>query len=261
MLAELLAAVFRARTASQIDEFTQPNPMVARVNHRYESTEAFGRRSGRSCRKRSVPSTGPRELQHFSAWQAVKRVGAGRVSRGGSIYKGDAGNDGKAGGQSVATGGAGGDEAALGSGGVGNTGGAPISPGSAGEAGAGASGQTECKAGYTVLCGDLYGSTSCAKKRLYCLSDGSWPAESTGCVPSNRDCASLDDNDCDGKADNTIDETCTCTDLGVPVAGQTVCLKYSPDANLSNLCCQCDSKNGVFVLAKKSNTTYTCVVE
>jgi hypothetical protein len=186
------------------------------------------------------------------------RNAAGAISDGAAPD--DIGAGGKAGGQSAITGGAAGSSGASATGGGGLAGGASDSSGSPGEAGAGASGQTECKAGYTVLCGDLYGSTGCAKKRLYCLGDGSWPTESTGCAPSNRDCASLDDNDCDGRADNTLDETCTCTDLGVPVAGQTVCLKYSPDENLSNLCCQCDSKNGVFVLAKKSNTTYTCVV-
>jgi hypothetical protein len=132
--------------------------------------------------------------------------------------------------------------------------------GSAGESGAGASGQTECKTGYTVLCGDLYGSASCAKKRLHCLDDGSWPSEATGCVPSSRDCSSPDDNDCDGGADNTVDDTCPCMDLGVPAPGQAACLKYSPDVNLLNTCCQCDGKNGVFEFAKRSTISYSCTI-
>jgi hypothetical protein len=189
-------------------------------------------------------------------------AGAGGRAAGGSIPTGGVPNDAgarageQAGGQNVAAGRAGGGDTVSPSGGEG---GAPISTGSAGESGAGLSSQTECKAGYTVLCGDLYGSSSCAKKRLSCLEDGSWPPEETGCAPSNRDCASPDDNDCDGRADNTIDETCPCTDLGVPV-GNTLCLRYSPDTDLAGTCCQCSGNRGVFQFAKKSSTTYACMV-
>jgi hypothetical protein len=200
------------------------------------------------------------EASGFGGEMGDSDVGVGGNGASGSVSSGDAGTSGKAGGPNVATGGVGGREGESVDGGAGATGGAPTGPGSSGEAGAGASGQTECRAGYTILCGDLYGSTSCAKKRLYCLDDDSWPSEATGCVPSSRDCASPDDNDCDGWADNTIDETCTCPDLGVPAPGQEACLKYSPDRVLLETCCKCDGKMSTFTRSPRSTSSYVCNV-
>ncbi|MFZ5896499.1 MAG: hypothetical protein ACOY0T_35925 [Myxococcota bacterium] len=83
----------------------------------------------------------------------------------------------------------------------------------------GATGWGSCVLGETKLCSQLFPTISqCGGRRVTCMSNLKWPDASAGCVPGRRDCASVDDNDCDGSPDNTRDETCQCAVGGAPQA-------------------------------------------
>lgn len=67
----------------------------------------------------------------------------------------------------------------------------------------------ECTDGATESCGPPAEEGICRFGTRTCAA-GAW-GECTGAVlPAARDCASTEDNDCDGQPDNTIDDTCRC---------------------------------------------------
>jgi hypothetical protein len=112
------------------------------------------------------------------------------------------------GGRSHGTGGAVGSGGTT-TGGASATGGADATAGVGGEGGGGSPG-TDCATGDTVLCSVLFGATSvgCSGRRVTC-ANGRWPET---CIAGARDCTSAEDNDCDGKLDNSVDATCVCAE-------------------------------------------------
>lgn len=75
----------------------------------------------------------------------------------------------------------------------------------------------ECSDGATESCGPPAEEGTCRFGTRTCAA-GVW-GECTGAVlPAARDCTSIEDNDCDGQPDNTIDDACRC-----PTAGTQPC--------------------------------------
>jgi hypothetical protein len=66
-----------------------------------------------------------------------------------------------------------------------------------------------CVEGQTMPCGPVQAVGIC-KPGLSTCTNGKFSACVGAVFPAKRDCTSSQDNDCDGKPDNTIDQTCTC---------------------------------------------------
>jgi len=81
----------------------------------------------------------------------------------------------------------------------------------------GSQASSPCANGSAETCGPTRAEGVCRFGTRTC-SNGVW-GECLGAVlPGNRDCGSIDDNDCDGQADDTIDNVCRC-----PIGGSRSC--------------------------------------
>ncbi len=67
----------------------------------------------------------------------------------------------------------------------------------------------DCSDGDTQPCGVESDEGECAFGESVC-AEGQWGECQGAVLPGPRDCSSAKDNDCDGKADDTIDEVCEC---------------------------------------------------
>ncbi len=69
--------------------------------------------------------------------------------------------------------------------------------------------QGDCAEGATRSCGPDSAVGNCRLGKSTCKG-GVWSACDGAVLPGPRDCSSAADNDCDGRPDNTVDETCRC---------------------------------------------------
>jgi Regulator of Chromosome Condensation (RCC1) repeat protein/regulator of chromosome condensation (RCC1) repeat-containing protein len=74
-----------------------------------------------------------------------------------------------------------------------------------------------CADGATESCGPPAEEGTCRFGTRSCVA-GSWGECAGAVLPGARDCSSVEDNDCDGQPDNTIDDVCRC-----PAAGTQPC--------------------------------------
>lgn len=70
-------------------------------------------------------------------------------------------------------------------------------------------GGCSCIEGETVSCGPDTNDGICERGISTCVN-GSFSQCQGAVFPARRDCRSAQDNDCDGRPDNTVDSTCTC---------------------------------------------------
>jgi cysteine-rich repeat protein len=75
-----------------------------------------------------------------------------------------------------------------------------------------------CVEGQIVPCGPATDAGICQRGTSTCLN-GAFGACQGAVAPARRDCRSAQDNDCDGRPDNTIDATCTCAIGAVQACG------------------------------------------
>lgn len=69
--------------------------------------------------------------------------------------------------------------------------------------------QGACAEGATRTCGPDSAVGNCRLGKSTCLQ-GVWSECEGAVLPAPRDCSSEADNDCDGRPDNTVDDTCRC---------------------------------------------------
>jgi len=103
-----------------------------------------------------------------------------------------------------------------------------------------------CANGATLPCGPPTEAGICALGKRTCVS-GAWGNCEGAVTPQARNCSSAEDNDCDGKPDNTVDDVCRCVPgnpqdceahpgldrIGSCRAGQQFCLA-APDKKSSD---------------------------
>jgi len=86
-------------------------------------------------------------------------------------------------------------------------------------AGARRAGGCTCVEGATVPCGPE-GDVGVCRRGVSTCVNGAFSQCEGAVFPAARNCASSQDNDCDGRPDNTIDNTCTCIIGDVQVCGE-----------------------------------------
>jgi hypothetical protein len=69
--------------------------------------------------------------------------------------------------------------------------------------------QGDCVEGATRTCGPASVAGSCRLGKSTC-QQGTWSECEGAVLPAARDCSSALDNDCDGRPDNSVDDTCRC---------------------------------------------------
>ena len=71
--------------------------------------------------------------------------------------------------------------------------------------------QGDCAEGATRTCGPDSAVGNCRLGKSTCVQ-GAWSACEGAVLPAPRNCSSEADNDCDGRPDNTADDTCRCAE-------------------------------------------------